>query len=89
MNKLQIAFRNSRVFGDFDWPFWRNDQKCWHFFVIFHQDNIFFILVEFECDRMSPRESPKNGRIGAYGFKCQIFLNSELIFEIYHKNHLK
>ena len=43
------------------------------FSVIFIQDNIFFILVEFESDRISPRKSAKNGRIGAYALKCEIF----------------
>ena len=52
------------------------------FFVIFNQNNVLLILVEFESDRMGPRESAKNGRIGAYGLKCRIFLDSELIFEI-------
>ena len=32
------------------------------FFVIFIQDDAFFILVEFESDRISPRESAKNER---------------------------
>ena len=57
------------------------------FFVIFNQNNVLLILVEFESDRMGPRESAKNGRIGAYGLKCRIFLDSELIFEIYDKNN--
>ena len=50
-------------------------------------EQICLILVEFESDRMGPRESAKNGRIGAYGLKCRIFLDSELIFEIYDKNN--
>ena len=37
------------------------------FSVIFNQDKVFFILIEFESDRMSPRECAKNGRIGAHG----------------------
>ena len=37
------------------------------FFVIFDEDDVLYNLVEFESDRMSPRESPKNGRIGAHG----------------------
>ena len=43
------------------------------FFVILIQNNVFFILVEFESDRMSPRESAKNGRIGDYGFNYKFF----------------
>ena len=57
--------------------------------MIFHQDNVLFILVGFESDRMSPRESAKNGRIDAYGLNCKIFSNSEHIFESMIKNHLR
>ena len=53
------------------------------FFIIIAKDEVFYILVEFERDRVSPRESPKNGRTGAHGLKCIIFVNSELKFEIY------
>ena len=49
-----------------------------NFFVIFDENDVLHILVEFESDRMSPRESAKNGRIGAHGLKCIIFINSEL-----------
>ena len=52
------------------------------FFVILIQNNVFFILVEFESDRMSPRESAKNGRIGAQGLNCRIFSNFGLMFEM-------
>ena len=38
-----------------------------HFFVILIKDNVFFTLVEFVSDQISPRESAKNERIGAYG----------------------
>ena len=31
------------------------------FFVIFDENDFLYILVEFESDRMSPRESAKNG----------------------------
>ena len=48
---------------------------------------VLYILVEFESDRMSPRESAKNGRICAHGLNCIIFVDSELIFEIYDKNY--
>ena len=37
------------------------------FFVIFDENDVLYILVEFESDRMSPRESAKNGRNGAHG----------------------
>ena len=78
-------FRNFRDFWDFEWPFWPNGQKYWQFFfVIFNQDNVLFILVEFESDQMSPRESPKNGRIGDYGLNC-IFL----ILSSYLKSTMK
>ena len=43
-----------------------NGQKYWHFFVTFVEIDISKILVEFESNRMSPRESAKNGRIVAY-----------------------
>ena len=58
-----------------------------NFFVIFDENDFLFILVEFESDRMSPRESAKNGRIGAHGLNCIIFVNSELRFEILDKNY--
>ena len=58
-----------------------------NFFVIFDENNIFFILVKFETHRMSPRESAENGRNGAHGLNCIIFFKSELIFEIYDKNY--
>ena len=57
------------------------------FFLIFDEDDVLYILVEFESDRMSPRESAKNGRIGAHGLNCIIFVNFKLVFEIYDKNY--
>ena len=42
---------------------------CQFFFVIFVENDFLNILVEFESDRMSLRESAKNGRIGAHGFE--------------------
>ena len=60
---------------------------CQFFFVIFGENDAVYILVEFESDRMSPRESPKNGRIGAHGLNCKIFVNSEFRFEICDKNY--
>ena len=83
-------FWNFGNFGDFEWQFWLNGHKYGQFFfVIFDEDDVLYNLVEFESDRMSPRESAKNGRIGAHGLNCIIFLNSELIFEIYDKNYPK
>ena len=55
--------------------------------MIFDENDFLYILVEFESDRMSPRESTKNGRIGAHGLDFKIFVKSELIFEIYDKNY--
>ena len=70
-------------FWDFKWQYWLNSLKyCQFFFVIF--DDVFYILVS---DRMSPRKSAKDGRIGAHGLNCIIFVNSELIFEIYDENY--
>ena len=37
------------------------------FFVIFIQDNAFFILVEFESDQMSPRESTEMDELAPTG----------------------
>ena len=59
------------------------------FFVIFDNDNALYILAEFESDWTSSRESAKNGRNGAHGLNCKIFVNSELIFEIYDENKTK
>ena len=53
-----------------------------NFFVVFDEDDVLYILVEFENNRMSPRKSAENGRIGAHGLNCKIFVNSERIFEI-------
>ena len=57
------------------------------FFVIFGQDDGFYILVEFEVDGMRPNESMKNGRKGAQGLNCKIYVNFKVIFEIYDKNY--
>ena len=57
------------------------------FFVIFDENDVLYILLEFETDRMSPRESAKNGRIDAHGLNCKICVNSEFRFEIYDKNN--
>ena len=35
--------------------------------MIFDENDVLYILVEFESDRMSPRESAKNGRNRAHG----------------------
>ena len=57
------------------------------FFVIFDENDVLYILVELESDRMSPRESAKNGRIGAHGLNCKILVNFESRFVIYDKNY--
>ena len=57
------------------------------FFVIFYENVVLYILVEFESDRMSPRESAKNGRNGAHGLNWKIFVHSEFRFEIHDKNY--
>ena len=51
------------------------------------EDEAFFILVEFESDRMSLRKSAKSGRIGAHGLNWKIFVNFDLRFEIFDKNN--
>ena len=56
-------------------------------FFIFDKDDALYILVEFESDRISPRESAKNSRNGADGLNCIISVKSELIFEIYDENN--
>ena len=48
--------------------------------LIFGQNDVLYILGEFEDRRISPRESATNGRNGAQGLNCTIFLNSELRF---------
>ena len=55
--------------------------------MIFDENDVLYILVEFESNRMSPRESAKNGRIGAHGLNCKIFVDSEFRFEIFDKNY--
>ena len=59
-----------------------NGHKYCHFFMIFVKDDVLYILIEFESDRMRLRKSAKNGRNGAHGLNCKIFANSEVIFEI-------
>ena len=81
-------FLNFANFLNFKCQFWPNGHNyCQFFFVIFNENDILYILVKFETDRMSPRESAKNGRIGAHGLNCKIFVNSEFRFEIYDKNY--
>ena len=53
------------------------------FCVIFVENGVFLILIEFEIDQISPRESPKNGRICALSLNWKILVNSEIIFEIF------
>ena len=88
-----LNFRNFWNFGNFwnfKWPFWPNGHNFWQFFfVYFVEHNVLHILVRFETDRISPRESAKNGRMGAGGLNCKIFVNFEVRFEIYDKNYPK
>ena len=57
------------------------------FFMILDEYDPLHILVEFASDRISPRESAKNGRNGADGLNCIIFVKSDVIFEIWNKNY--
>ena len=42
---------------------------------------------KYEVDGMRSNESTKNGQKGAHGLNCKIFVNFEVIFEIYDKNY--
>ena len=53
--------------------------------MIFGQADVSYFLVEFEDDRLRPKENTKYGRKGAHGLNCKIFVNPEAIFEIYDK----
>ena len=50
--------------------------------MILDEHDPLYILVEFKSDQISPRKSAKNGRNGADGLKCIIFVKSDVIFEI-------
>ena len=53
-------FWNFANFLNFKCQFWPNGHNfCQFFFVIFDENDIFYILVKFETDRMIPRESAK------------------------------
>ena len=54
--------------------------------MIFGQIDNFYILVEFEVDRMCPSESTKNEQKGAQGLNWKFFVNFEDIFDILDKN---
>ena len=71
------------------WQLLLNGLKYCHFFVIFVENDVLYILEELESDPISPRESPKNGRIGAHRLNFEIFVNSELLFEIYDENFVR
>ena len=51
--------------------------------MIIVKNGVLYILIEFESDRIST----KNGRKGAHGLNCKIFVNFEAIFEIYDENY--
>ena len=55
--------------------------------ILAKQDSVSYILLEFESDRMSPRESVKNEQNGAHGLNCKTFVNSDVIFHISVKNY--
>ena len=55
--------------------------------MIFNEDDVLYILEEFESDPMSPRESVKIGQMGAHGLSWKIFVKFETEFEIYDKNN--
>ena len=55
--------------------------------MIFVKYDVFHILVEFESDRISFRESAKRGRNGAHGLNCKILVNSENILKIFDENY--
>ena len=57
--------------------------------MIYDEDDVFYILIEFGSDRISPRESAKNDRNGADGLNCIISVSSELIFEIHDGNYAR
>ena len=44
-----------------------------NFFVIFDENDVLYIWVEFESDRISPCESAEIGRICAYGSIEKLF----------------
>ena len=53
--------------------------KFWEWAIL---NGVFYILIKFESDRISPRESAINGRIFAHGWNFKILVNSKLLFEI-------
>ena len=72
--RMAIFAKWPKILATFSPDFW--SFWCLHF------------LVEFEVDRMRSKESTKNGRKGADGLNCIIFVNFWAIFEIYNKNYL-
>ena len=73
------TYEKMKFFFVLKWQFPLICHKCCEIlFVIFVENDVFYILVEFESDRMSSRESAKNGRNDAHGFNC-IIINSEII----------
>ena len=59
--EIFVIFENLPIFGKMA----KNIANF--FFVIFDENDVHYILVEFQSDRISPRESAKNERIGAHG----------------------
>ena len=54
---------------------------------IFDENDLLYILEEFERHRISPRESAENGRNAAHGLNCKISVNSEVILEIHDEKY--
>ena len=80
MKKISSLYDTFEIFAifeisnflNFKGQFWPNGHNhCQFFFVIFVKQNVLQIIVESESDRMSPRESAKNGQMGARGLNCQ------------------
>ena len=55
--------------------------------MIFDEDDVLFLLLEFENDLMSPHESAKNGRIGANGLNCFFLILSSYFKSTKKKNY--
>ena len=73
-------FRNFGNSGDFDWPFWPDGKKYLQFFPWFLTGIMSFLFSGvLEWSDGSTRKC-KNGRIGARGLNCEIFIDSEVLF---------
>ena len=71
---------------DFDWQvrkFW----KILKILINLMKNSLKRHQIFAEIGSHYAHECNKNGRIGAHGLKCKIFVNSELKFKIYDKNY--